>query len=279
MFEPARVLPERQLRGGVAMPVVGLGVFRASPQQTYDAVRSALLAGYRHIDTAKIYGNEAAVGQAVRDALSATGLNRSDIFITTKLWNDDQREGWVMPAFERSVQALGLGPPDLFLLHWPVPAQRLKSWQVLERLHSEGRVRAIGVSNFMVPHLEELIEHAQVLPAVNQIEISPFLQQRGVRALCQRHDIVVSAYSPLTKGHRLQHPVVSEVAARTGRTNAQVLLRWGLQSGVVVLPKSVTPARIAENLAVFDFELDNAAMQALDALEENLVTGWNPQTV
>lgn len=269
----------RSLNGEIPLPKVGLGVFRVSAQQTYESVRHALSVGYRHIDTAQIYGNETAVGQAVRDTLKETGLRRDQIFVSTKLWNDYQREGMVEAAFERSVQALGLGAPDLFLLHWPVPQQRLKSWNVFERLHREGRVRAIGVSNFMVAHLEELLAHAQIIPAVNQIEISPFLQQRAVRVMCQRHGIVVEAYSPLTKGHRLQHPVVSQVAARLRRSNAQVLLRWGLQSGVVVLPKSVTPTRIEENLRVFDFKLDAQAMADLDALEENLVTGWNPQLV
>jgi diketogulonate reductase-like aldo/keto reductase len=246
-----------------------------TPPQAYAAVRHALVAGYRHVDTAQFYGNEAEVGRAVRDS----GVPRDEVFITTKLWNEHQREGRVEPAFDTSVQALGLGPPDLFLLHWPVQQQRLAAWKVLERLHREGRVRAIGVSNFMVSHLSELLEHAVVVPAVNQIELSPFLQQRAVRDLCARHGIVVEAYSPLTKGERLNHRVLTRIAHRLGRSNAQVMLRWGLQRGVVVLPKSVHPDRIASNLDLWSFDLGFADLAALDALEENLVTGWNPQRV
>jgi diketogulonate reductase-like aldo/keto reductase len=270
-------IPETTVRlnAGAHLPRVGLGVFRASARETVEAVLHALRAGYRHIDTAQVYGNEAAVGEAVR----ASNLPREQVFVTTKLWNEYQQEGSVERAFERSVQALGLGAPDLFLLHWPVPELRLKSWRVLERLYRDGRVKAIGVSNFMVPHLKELLMQAEVVPAVNQVEVSPFLQQRGVRELCAQQGIAVEAYSPLTKGQRLNHPVVANIATRLDKSNAQVLLRWGLQSGVVVLPKSVTPARIEANLDVFGFALDAQAMADLDALEENLVTGWNPQSV
>jgi diketogulonate reductase-like aldo/keto reductase len=262
------------LNQGAAMPRVGLGVFRASPAETYAAVRKALAAGYRHIDTAQIYGNEQAVGQAVRDS----GLPRDEVFVTTKLWNEFQRPGAVQPAVERSIETLGLGAPDLMLLHWPVAGQRLAAWAELERLREAGVLRAIGVSNFMVRHLQELLAHARTVPAVNQVELSPFLQQRDVRALCRAHGIVVQAYSPLTKGRRLDHPVLARIARELQRSPAQVLLRWGLQQGVVVLPKSTRPARIRENLALFDFELSAGHMAALDELEENLVTGWNPQS-
>jgi diketogulonate reductase-like aldo/keto reductase len=237
-------------------------------------VRKALAAGYRHIDTAQIYGNEQAVGQAVRDS----GLPRDEVFVTTKLWNEFQRPGAVQPAVERSIETLGLGAPDLMLLHWPVAGQRLAAWAELERLREAGVLRAIGVSNFMVRHLQELLAHARTVPAVNQVELSPFLQQRDVRALCRAHGIVVQAYSPLTKGRRLDHPVLARIARELQRSPAQVLLRWGLQQGVVVLPKSTRPARIRENLALFDFELSAGHMAALDELEENLVTGWNPQS-
>lgn len=257
------------------MPAVGLGVFKTSPESAYSAVRHALSVGYRHIDTARIYGNESAVGEAVRDS----GVPRDQVFVTTKLWNDDQAEGRVEQGFEESVRRLGLGPPDLFLLHWPVPKLRLSAWKALEQLYLEQQVRAIGVSNFMQTHLQELIAVAKVIPAVNQIEVSPFLQQKELQALCTRHGIAVAAYSPLTKGTRLNHPVVTAIADRLGKSNAQVLLRWGLQQGIAVLPKSVTPERIEQNLDVFDFSLDVRAMAELDALEENLVTGWNPQSV
>ena len=263
------------LNTGAALPRIGLGVYQVPPQEAYAAVRHALAAGYRHVDTAQFYANEAEVGRAVRDS----GVPREQVFVTTKLWNDEQREGRVEPAFEASVQRLGLGPPDLFLLHWPVPVQRLAAWKVLEGLYRAGRVRAIGVSNFMVPHLDELLDRAEVVPAVNQIEVSPFLQQRAVRERCARHGIVVQAYSPLTKGERLNHRVITRIAQRLGRSNAQVMLRWGLQRGVVVLPKSVHPDRIAANLDLWTFDLGFADMTTLDALEENLVTGWNPQRV
>jgi diketogulonate reductase-like aldo/keto reductase len=262
------------LNQGATMPRVGLGVFRASPDEAYAAVREALAAGYRHIDTAQVYGNEQAVGQAVRDS----GLPRDDVFVTTKLWNEFQRPGAVQPAVERSIEALGLGAPDLMLLHWPVAGQRLAAWAELERLRDAGVLRAIGVSNFMVRHLQELLAHARTVPAVNQVELSPFLQQHDLRALCRAHGIVVQAYSPLTKGRRLGHPVLARIAGELQRSPAQVLLRWGLQQGVVVLPKSTRPARIRENLALFDVGLSAGHMRELDELEENLVTGWNPQS-
>lgn len=263
------------LHHGGPIPRMGLGVFRATPEQTYAAVTEALACGYRHIDTAQVYGNEAAVGKAVRDS----GLPRDAVFVTTKLWNDHQRPGLVEDAVQRSIDALDIGAPDLFLLHWPVTGQRLAAWSVLERLHEAGRLRAIGVSNFMVPHLEELLHHARIKPAVDQVEVSPFLQQRAVRELCARHGIVVEAYSPLTKGQRLSHPVVERIAQEACATPAQVLLRWGLHHGLVVLPKSTSPQRIRENLAAFELTLSTEQMAALDALEENLVTGWNPQLV
>ena len=272
---PAHDLAPLPVPAGGWMPRVGLGVFRASPQEAYAAVRAALDVGYRHIDTAQIYRNEAAVGQAVRDS----GLRREEVFVTTKLWNDDQHPSRLQASVARSVEALGLGAPDLFLLHWPVPGLRAGAWAALEDLQAAGVLRGIGVSNFMVRHLDELLRQARVVPAVNQIEVHPFLQQRAVRALCAVHGIVVQAYSPLSKGLRLAHPVVRGVAQALQRSPAQVLLRWGLQHGLVVLPKSTRPARIAENLMLEDFQLDAAQMAALDALEENLVTGWNPQQV
>lgn len=273
--QPVNTAPEVLPNHGGRLPVVGLGVFRATPDEAYAAVREALAAGYRHIDTAQIYRNEAAVGQAVRDS----GLPRASVFVTTKLWNDFQRPGAVEPAVRRSIEALGIGPPDLMLLHWPVTGERLAAWAELERLQREGVLKAIGVSNFMAPHLEELLRHARIAPAVNQIEVSPFLQQREVRALCNAHGIVVQAYSPLTKGRRLGHPAVVRIADELRRSPAQVLLRWGLQHDLVVLPKSTQAPRIRENLALFDFELSAGQMASLDALEENLVTGWNPQAV
>jgi diketogulonate reductase-like aldo/keto reductase len=262
-----------KLNSGALIPQVGLGVWQTpSGATTRQAVRAALDLGYRHVDTARIYGNEADVGAG----LLASGVPREQLFVTTKLWNDDQGYDRALRAFDASLKRLGLEYVDLYLLHWPVAGQRLDSWRALERLHEEGRARSIGVSNFLVPHLDELLAHAKHIPAVNQIELTPFLQRRDTRALCQQHGIVVEAYSPLTHGQRLDHPVVAEIARRVGRSVAQVLLRWSLQHGHVVLPKSARPARIAENGALFDFVLDDGAMKELDALEEGLVTGWDP---
>ena len=261
------------LSSGAEIPQVGLGVWQ-SPRgaSTRNAVLAARRLGYRPVDTARIYGNEADVGAAVRDS----GIARAEIFVTTKLWNDDQGYDSALRAFDASLERLGLDYVDLYLIHWPVAGKRLESWRALERLHDEKRARAIGVSNFLEPHLLELLRTAKHVPDVNQIELTPFLQRRETRALCQEHGIVVEAYSPLTRGRRLGHPVVAGVAQRVGRTPAQVLLRWGLQHGHVVLPKSTRPERIAENGALFDFALDAESMSALDALEENLTTGWNP---
>ena len=263
-----------RLANGVTIPTVGLGVFRASGAETQAAVRTALLAGYRHIDTARVYGNEEAVGAAVRES----GVPRGEIFITTKLWNADQGEERALAAFEESRRRLGLDQVDLYLVHWPVPGRRVGSWRALERLLRDGRARAIGVSNFLAPHLDELEAVTSVLPHVDQIEVHPFHQQHEARAWCARRNVVVAAYSPLTKGLRLGHPTVLDVAMRLGRTPAQVLLRWGLESGMVVLPTSVRPVRIEENAAIFDFSLDAPARAALDALDEGLATGWDPRT-
>jgi diketogulonate reductase-like aldo/keto reductase len=263
------------LLSGASIPQVGLGVWQApAGRETQNAVLSALRFGYRHIDTARIYGNEADVGAAVRDS----GVPREEVFVTTKLWNQDQGYDRALRAFDASLKRLGLAYVDLYLLHWPVAGLRLESWRARERLSADSRARSIGVSNFLVPHLEELLAHAHVVPAVDQIECSPFLQRRETVALCARHGIVVEAYSPLTRGLRLTHPAVVRVARDVGRSPAQVLLRWGIQHGHVVLPKSTKAERIAENGSVFDFSLDSDAMRRLDGLEEGLVTGWNPAT-
>jgi diketogulonate reductase-like aldo/keto reductase len=261
------------LNSGARIPQVGLGVWqipRGGPTRT--AVEAALRVGYRHIDTARIYGNEADVGAAIR----ASGLPRAEVFVTTKLWNDDQGYDAALAAFDASCARLGLDYLDLYLIHWPVPGLRLESWRALERLQAQGRARAIGVSNFLRPHLEELLGRAQVVPAVNQIELHPFLQRRETTAFCHQHGIVVEAYSPLTHGARLAHPTVVDLAGRAARSPAQVLLRWGIQRGLVVLPKSSHAERIAENGALFDFALDSGAMSALDELDEGLATCWDP---
>jgi diketogulonate reductase-like aldo/keto reductase len=263
------------LLSGGTIPQVGLGVWQ-SPRgaATRDAVLAALRVGYRHVDTARIYNNEADVGAAVASGL----VPRDQVFVTTKLWNADQGYDKALGAFDATLKRLGLDYVDLYLIHWPVQGKRKDSWRALERIKADGRARAIGVSNFLVPHLEELLADASEPPAVNQVEVHPFLQQRPTRAFCAEHGIVVEAYSPLTRGQRLGDPVVARVAKRVGRTPAQVLLRWGIQHGMVVLPKSTHEARIRENAAIFDFELDAAAMTALDDLDEGLATGWDPRT-
>lgn len=261
------------LNSGATIPQVGLGVWQSSGK-TKSAVTAALAAGYRHVDTAAVYGNEAQVGMAIAES----GIARQELFVTSKLWNKDQGYDAALRAFDASLSRLKLEYLDLFLIHWPVAGLRLESWRALEKLYADKRARSIGVSNFLAPHLRELKDAARVLPAANQIELTPFLQRTDTVALCQELGIALEAYSPLTRGQRLGHPTLVEQALRFGKSPAQVLLRWGLQKGFVVLPKSVTPARIAENATLFDFSLDVTAMRQLDGLEEGLVTGWDPAT-
>jgi diketogulonate reductase-like aldo/keto reductase len=262
-----------RLNNGVEIPRLGLGVFRASPgEETQEAVRHALSVGYRHIDTARVYGNEADVGAGLRKS----GVPRSEVFITTKLWNSDQGFDAALRAFDGSLRELGTDYVDLYLIHWPVPGKRAESWRALERIVSEKRARAIGVCNFMVRHLQEVLDHSPVVPAVNQVEFNPFLYQRALLEFCQGKGIQLESYSPLTKGYRLSHPALNEVARRYGKSPAQVLIRWCLQRDTVVIPKSAHPRRIEENAAVFDFEISQADLATLDGLNEDLHTGWDP---
>jgi diketogulonate reductase-like aldo/keto reductase len=273
MAKPDVTTARLPLNDGHTIPQVGLGVWQAPRGEvTREAVLSALHQGYRHVDTAYVYGNELDVGWAVRES----GVPRNEIFVTTKLWNDHQGYDAAKRAFEISLKRLGLDYVDLYLLHWPVHGKRLDSWEALEELQVEGLARSIGVSNFLVPHLQELLASSQRAPAVNQIELIPFLQRRDTVALCREQGIVVEAYSPLTHGQRLGHPSVAAVATEVARSPAQVLLRWGVQHGFVVLPKSTRATRIAENADLFGFELSSAQMALLDSLEEGLVTGWDP---
>lgn len=262
------------LRSGGAIPVVGLGVWQAARgATTREAVASALKLGYRHIDTAKIYGNEEDVGEGIR----ASGVPREEVFVTTKLWNDDHGYEAAMRAFDASAKRLKLDYIDLYLIHWPVSGKRAESWRALEKLKADGRAKHIGVSNYLVNHLNELFGTAKELPEVNQIEIHPFLQHRDTRALCAEKKIVVEAYSPLTRGRRLGDPTLVAIAKEVGRTPAQTILRWGVQHDLVVLPKSTRDARIAENGALFDFTLSDSAMRRLDSLDEGHATGWDPR--
>jgi diketogulonate reductase-like aldo/keto reductase len=261
------------LATGAQIPQIGLGVWQ-SPRgaPTRDAVTAALELGYRHVDTARIYQNEADVGAAV----NAGPVPRADVFVTTKLWNDDQGYDSALRALDASLGRLGLDYVDLYLIHWPVAGKRRESWRALEKAFADGKAKAIGVSNYLVPHLREVLDHAKVKPHVNQIELTPYLQRRETRALCAEHGIVVEAYSPLTRGQRLDDPVIGAIAKAVKLTPAQVILRWGIQHGHVILPKSVTRSRIAENAALFDFTLDAAQLAKLDALDEGLATGWDP---
>lgn len=267
-----------RLNNNTEIPRLGLGVFRAGAGGgTRDAVRWALEAGYRHIDTAAVYRNEVEVGEAIRES----GIPREDLFVTTKLWREQFGFEEARRAFDASLQKLGLDYVDLYLLHWPQPETREPSWRALEVLHAEGRAKAIGVSNFMPQHLEPLLQTAKTIPAVNQIELHPFHQQPKTVEFCEAHSIAIEAWSPLTKAQRLDDPTVSAIAREVDRSSAQVLIRWSLQRGFVVLPKSANEARIRENAEVFDFTLSHEQMQQLDGLEEGYrsAPGWDPSDV
>ena len=263
-----------RLNNGVEMPYLGLGVYRARPgREAQTALRFALDDGYRLIDTATLYGNEADVGKAVRES----GIPRDEVFVTTKLWNSDHGYDETLKACERSLRVLGLDYVDLYLIHWPVESRRRETWSAMETLYARGWARAIGVSNYMVRHLEELLEGAQIPPAVDQVELHPFLPQPEVRGFCREHGILPEAYSPLTKGRRLGDRTVAAVARRHRKTPAQVLIRWCLEQGAAAIPKSVRPERIRENRDVFDFELDPEDLRVLSPLHGvELHTDWDP---
>lgn len=264
------------LNNGVEMPWFGLGVYQTPPGEiTEQAVACALEAGYRHIDTAQVYKNEESVGRALRES----GIPREEVFITTKLWNADHGFEETKRACRKSLERLGLEYVDLYLIHWPVEKLRRDSWRAFEDLHLEGLCRAIGVSNYTLRHLEEMEHYAQVLPAVNQVEFSPFLYQQELLEWCRAHDIVLEGYSPLTKGMRLNDPVLSTIAADHEKTPAQVLIRWCLQRRTVVIPKSEKKKHIRDNAQVFDFELSEEQLARMDALDEGLRTSWDPTDI
>jgi diketogulonate reductase-like aldo/keto reductase len=266
------------LNNGTAIPRFGLGVYQSgSGRTTEDAVRWAFEAGYRHVDTASMYRNETEVGTGLRRAIDAGVVRREEVFVTTKLWNSDHGYDEALRAFDASFRRLGLDYIDLFLLHWPVPQKRRHSWRALERIVGERRCRAIGVSNYMVRHLDELLGDASIPPAVNQIELHPWCQQREVDAWCKAHGVAVVAYSPLTKGLMLKDKRLAAVAKAVGRTPAQVLLRWLLQKDFVTIPKSTKRERIVENAAIFDFTLDAEVMKSLDDLNEERHVTWDPR--
>jgi diketogulonate reductase-like aldo/keto reductase len=271
-------VPYTTLNDGARMPQLGFGVWQVPDERADEVVTTAIEAGYRSIDTAAVYGNERGTGQA----LTASGLPREELFVTTKLWNSDQGHDAALRAFDASLERLGLDYVDLYLIHWPMPGRDIyvETWRALEKIHAEGRARSIGVSNFQIPHLRRLIDECSVVPAVNQIELHPWLQQEELRAFHAEHGIATEAWSPIGQGKGLlDEPVLRELADKHGRTPAQVVLRWHVQLGNVTIPKSVTPSRIRENLDVFGFSLDQADMAAVAGLERGRRLGPDPDTL
>jgi diketogulonate reductase-like aldo/keto reductase len=257
------------LNNGVEIPLLGLGVYQSPPGQTTEnAVRYALMIGYRLIDTAQLYGNEEDVGRALRKS----GVSRDDVFITTKVWNSDQGYESTLQACNKSLQKLGLSYLDLYLIHWPVHGMSEETWKAMVRLLQEQKTRAIGVSNYDIDDLSQLMQSSDVLPAVDQVEFHPFLYQERLLRFCEKNGIQMEAYSPLSRGMRISHPTIVAVANKYRKTPAQVLIRWSLQHGLVVIPKSVHEERILENSKVFDFELEPEDMEHLNSLNENLRT-------
>jgi 2,5-diketo-D-gluconate reductase A len=260
-------VPSIALNDGNAIPQLGFGVFQVKPADTAAAVRSALEVGYRHIDTAEMYGNEKEVGQGIRDA----GLDRGEVFITSKLNNGFHRPDDARRAFDKSLDALGSEYVDLFLIHWPLPTlydgDFVSTWNTLEEFAGDGRARSIGVSNFQPDHLDQIATAGQTVPAVNQIEVHPYFANEQVRAYGQAHDIVTEAWSPIAQGAVLDDEVIAKIAKPLGKTPAQVVLRWHIQRGDVVFPKSVTPERVKANYQIFDFDLNEADMDAISALD------------
>ncbi|SDB82238.1 Aldo/keto reductase [Pelagirhabdus alkalitolerans] len=263
------------LHNGVKMPMLGLGVFQVEDgEEVVHSVKSALEHGYRSIDTAAIYGNEKGVGQAIEES----GIDRESLFITSKLWNSDQGYESTLEAFNDTLDRLGLDYLDLYLIHWPLPklGKYKETWRAFEKLYHEGKVRAIGVSNFKEHHLADLIKDSEIVPMVNQVEFHPHLTQEPLRAYCDEHNIQLEAWSPLKQGALLDNPTLKEIAEKHGKTTAQVIIRWDLQSDVITIPKSVKAHRIKQNADVFDFELSDEEMRAINQLNQDDRSGPDP---
>jgi 2,5-diketo-D-gluconate reductase A len=273
-------VPTIELNDGVGIPQLGFGVFQIKPDETAAAVKTALEIGYRHIDTAEMYGNEKEVGQGIRDA----GVDRGDVFITSKLNNGFHKPDDARRAFDETLKALDSDYVDLFLIHWPLPTlydgDFVSTWKVLEEFARDGRARSIGVSNFQVAHLDRLADETDTVPSVNQIEVHPYFANNEVRAYGREHGIATEAWSPIAQGRVLDDPVINRIAKARDKSPAQVVLRWHIQRGDIVFPKSVTPERIKANFELFDFELDGSDMDAISALDkgESGRTGPNPDT-
>ncbi|WAA12966.1 aldo/keto reductase [Fervidibacillus halotolerans] len=262
-----------QLHNGVKMPYFGLGVYKVQEgEEVVQAVKTALETGYRLIDTAEFYQNEEGVGRAIRES----GVPREEIFITTKVWNSSQGYDSTLKAFEGSLKKLGLEYIDLYLIHWPVSGKYMDTWRALERLYKEGLVRAIGVSNFHIQHLENIMNHFEEKPVVNQVELHPYLTQEKLRRFCRNHNIHVESWSPLARGQVVDDPVIGEISKKHGKTPAQIILRWHVQNDLIVIPKSKRPSRIKENADIFDFHLSEEDMNKINRLNKDYRTGSNP---
>ena len=262
-----------KMNDGYKIPVVGLGTWKSEPgEATYKAVLDSINAGYRHIDTARAYDNEADVGRAVQDA----DINRKDLFITTKLWNRHQGYDEAIEACEKSLARLGCDYIDLYLIHWPLKDKRNESWRALIELQKKGLCRSIGVSNFTIDNLKELEDKFEVIPAANQVEFHPYHYQKDLLEYCNSKNIIIEAYSPLVHAKRMDEERLVAISEEIGKTPAQILIRWAMQRGMVVLPKSINEGRIVENFSVFDFEISDSLMKRLDNLDERYVTCWDP---
>jgi len=265
------------LHNGVKMPWFGLGVFKVEEgPELVSAVKTAIKHGYRSIDTAAIYENEVGVGQGIREAIQEANISREDLFVTSKVWNSDLGYESTIAAYEASLNKLGLEYLDLYLIHWPVAGKYKEAWKALESLYKEGRVKAIGVSNFHIHHLEDLMEDAEIKPMVNQVEYHPRLTQKELQAFCRKHGIQLEAWSPLMQGQLLDNEILKEIANKYNKSVAQVILRWDLQNGVVTIPKSTKEHRIIENASVFDFQLTEEDMERIDGLNQNHRVGPDP---
>ncbi|GEL05665.1 aldo/keto reductase [Rummeliibacillus stabekisii] len=265
------------LHNGVKMPWFGLGVFKVEEgPDLVNAVKTAIKHGYRSIDTAAIYGNEEGVGQGIREGLKEAGISREELFVTSKVWNDDLGYESTLAAYETSLKKLGLDYLDLYLIHWPVEGKYKDAWRALESLYKDGRVKAIGMSNFQIHHLEDLMKDAEVKPMINQVECHPRLTQKDLKSFCQEHGIQLEAWSPLMQGQLLDNPELKEIANKHDKSIAQIILRWDLQNGIVTIPKSTKEHRIVENASIFDFELTAEDMEQIDSLNQDHRVGPDP---